>query len=287
MKGIRPTHTDGVPDDASMHHFELLDVGGGGRLERFGERVTDRPAPGADGERRHPGDWLAADLRFDRDRGWTGPAVDAGPWIVLVDALRLELRPTEAGQVGLFPEHAAMLPWLAARGAATVLNLFAYTGLTTLSLAAAGASVTHVDASKPAVSWARRNAELSGLSDRPVRWIVDDAGAFVRREARRERRFELVILDPPTYGHGAGGRAWRLETDLDALLAGCRAVLEPGGSVLLTAHTAGFDADRLAAALATGLRRPARSMETGDLLLRTVDGRRLDLGAFARSDGKA
>jgi 23S rRNA (cytosine1962-C5)-methyltransferase len=267
--------------------YELLDLGGAARLERFGDRVIDRPAPGALEARRDPAAWASADLRFDRDRGWTGPGADEGPWTVATRGLTLELRPTEAGQVGLFPEHAAMLPWLRERGPVAVLNLFAYTGLVTLSHAAVGGSVTHVDSSRPAVAWARRNAELSGLADRPVRWIVDDARTFVGREARRGRRYGGIVLDPPTYGHGTAGGAWHLEDDLAGLLFASRAILEPDGFALLTAHTPGFDPDRLARALADGLGRPVRAVEAGELALETATGARLALGAFARLTGGA
>ncbi len=263
--------------------YRLIDLGGAARLERFGPYVVDRPSPGALGERRDPSAWRAASLRFERDRGWLGPAAGADPWPIEVDGLTMELRPTDAGQVGLFPEHAAMLPWLREQGARhTVLHLFAYTGLVTLAMAAAGASVTHVDAARTAVTWARRNAELSGLADRPVRWIVDDAVAFVRREARRGHRFDGVVLDPPSYGHGAGGRTWRFEEDLPALLDALRGVLAPGAFALMTAHTPGFDGDRLGDLLASGLRRRAARPDVGDLGLDTVDGRRLALGSFAR-----
>ncbi len=136
---------------ASGHR--LLDVGGGARLERFATRLIDRPLPTALGARLDPAAWLEADLRYERDRGWSGTAEARRPWPIEIDGVTLELRTTEAGQVGLFPEHAAMLPWLrrqvAARtgvGAApAVLHLFAYTGMATLAMAAAGARVTHVD----------------------------------------------------------------------------------------------------------------------------------------------
>jgi len=279
--------------------YELIDVGGGARLERFGARVTDRPHPAALGERRDPGAWRTPDLRFDRDRGWTGDAgtVVAEPWPIEIDGLTMELRATEAGQVGLFPEHAAMLPWLreqvdarrtgAGDAPPAVLHLFAYTGLVTLALAAAGASVVHVDSSRPTVAWARLNAETSRLADRPVRWIVDDAVAFTEREVRRGRRYAGIVLDPPSYGHGPGSGAWRIEDDLSPLLAAAGGLLEPDGFILLTAHTAGFEEDRLAAEIETALRRRPGAIATGPLELSTSDGRTLGLGAFARSSGRA
>ena len=281
--------------------YQLLDVGGGARLERFGDRVTDRPYPAALGARGDPGAWTDADLRFERDRGWTGAAAARKPWPLTIEGVTLELRPTDTGQVGLFPEHAAMLPWLAhevawrtgethpavPRPRPAVLHLFAYTGLATLATVAAGARVTHVDSSRPAVGWARGNATRSGLAEAPVRWIVDDAVAFTGREIRRGRHYAGVILDPPSYGHGPGSSAWHLERDLPALLDACAEVLEPDGFMLLTAHTDGFDGDRLAHDLAAATRRPAASMDAGDLTLATPDGRVLRLGAFARSTGRA
>jgi len=265
----------------------LLDLGGGARLERFGERVVDRPHPAALGARLDPVAWRSADLRYDRDGGWTGSAAALGAWDIRVGDVTLELRPTEAGQLGLFPEHAAMLPWLARQPPGAVLHLFAYTGLVTLALAAAGSAVTHLDAARPSVAWARRNAQLSGLADRPTRWIVDDARAFVAREVRRGRRYDGIVLDPPSYGHGTDGRSWRLVDDLDALLRGCRALLAPDGFVLLTAHTPGFEAGRLADVLASGLGIPGARVEAGDLELLTPDGRRLESGAFARTPSGA
>ena len=168
-----------------------------------------------------------------------------------------------------------------------MLHLFAYTGLATLAMAAAGAEVTHVDASRPTVAWARRNAELSGLADRPIRWIVDDAVGFTQREARRGRRYAGIVLDPPTYGHGPGARPWRLEEDLAPLLAACARVIEPDGFVLLTAHTPGFDADRLAELLRAHLGGSRGAADRGALAVSTRDGRRLELGAFARRAGGA
>ena len=278
-----------------MDEYELIDVGGGARLERFGSRVVDRPHPGAYGERGDPAAWSTATLFHVPGEGWQGSQA-AEPWTMGIRDLTVELRPTDTGQVGLFPEQAVSWAWLEQRvrdrtgrdEPPAVLNLFAYTGVSTLVAAAAGASVAHVDGSKPAVAWARRNAELSGLSDQPIRWLVDDAQGFVARELRRGRAYDGVILDPPTYGHGSRGRAWRLEDDLDVLLATCaRLVRDRDGFVLLSAHTPGHGPDALAAALGGALRVPRARIDAGDLVVEASSGRRLELGAFARWPGGA
>ena len=272
--------------------FDLIDAGDGARLERFDDHIVDRPQPGALAPRRSPERWAEADLRFDRDRGWSGPGLEAARagWPVRIGGLTMHLRPTDAGQVGLFPEHAQHLGWLAdevtprlATGApVAVLNLFAYTGLATLAMASWGAAVTHVDAARPSVAWARENAAANGLADRPVRWIVDDARAFVRREARRGRRYEGIVLDPPSYGHGGGGPAWRLDDDLPDLLAVCAGLLADDGFVLLSAHTEGFGAARLGSALRSALTvRPGVTTGMGEMELAAQSGARLALGAYA------
>ena len=274
--------------------YELIDAGDGRRLERFGELVVDRPAPTADMPPRDPAAWAGSDLRFDRYVGWTALAEgDPQPWIVDDADLRFELRPTDTGQVGLFPEQAPNRAWVrdavARLGESPqILNLFAFTGAMTLSAAAVGASVTHVDGSRPTVAWARRNAALSGLADRPIRWIVDDVERFVAREQRRERRYDAVILDPPSYGHGGrGGRGgssnWRLEERLEGLLARCASLT--GGDpalVVLSAHTPGFGPDRLAGELASAFGRSERDVDAGELGIRARSGAHLRLGAYAR-----
>ncbi len=279
-----------MPNDtgrAGFDGYELLDAGVRRRLERFGALTIDRPAAGADGYRLAPDAWSEADLRFDAGVGWSGPASPAQPWSVDIHGLTLELRPTDSGGLGLYPEHAASLAWLAAQVAArasdgaapAVLNLFAHTGLATLALARAGASVAHVDGARSAVSWARRNAELSGLADRPVRWLVDNAAAFVAREARRRRRYDGIVLDPPAFGRAAG-REWRLEEDLPALLTACRAVTAPGAFVLLTAHSESVDGSVLAALLRAGF--GSGAAEVVPLELTASSGARLTLGWSVR-----
>lgn len=274
--------------------YALLDAGDGRRLERFGKRVVDRPSPVAEGPRDPAAGWAKADLRFERDTGWRGLAgtTDAlAPWTTTFDDLVLELRAAAGGQVGCFPEHRPGWRWLADRvrerlaagvPAPRVLNLFAYTGAASLAAAGAGATVAHVDGARGAVAWARRNAVLSGLAEQPIRWLVDDATAFVGRELRRGTRYDGIVLDPPSYGH-AGRRAWRLATDLPDLLAGCAGLLDrPAPFILLTAHTPGFEPARLAELLAASVAVPAARVEAAELELRASSGAQLPLGASAR-----
>jgi 23S rRNA (cytosine1962-C5)-methyltransferase len=266
--------------------FELLDAGDGRRLERFGQHIADRPAPAAIDRPRAPDRWHEADLRFERDRGWMGDGLSIARmgWTVEIEGLDLELRPTDAGQIGLFPEHGAVLPWLLdrvqRRDQPNVLNLFASTGLVTLALASAGAAVAHVDAARSTVSWARNNAARNGLDEASIRWLVDDAPAFVAREVRRGRRYDGVVLDPPTYGHGSSGRAWRLERDLPPLLDDVDRLLAPDGFLLLTAHTGSLDPFALGGFIGA-------AVEVGELAIDAVSGARLHLGAFARLDRAA
>jgi 23S rRNA (cytosine1962-C5)-methyltransferase len=279
--------------------YDLIDAGDGARLERFGALLVDRPAPGALAARRSPERWSAADLRFDRRGGWSGPMLaEAGPgWTISLAELELELRPTAAGQLGVYPEHALHLPWLTEQatarahggGAVDVLHLFGATGVATMALARAGATVTHVDAAKPTVAWARRNADRNGLADRPIRWIVDDATGFAERERRRGRRYHGIVLDPPTYGHGARGAAtWSLARDLSELLSVCATLLDDDGFMLLTAHTEGIGLSELYDALddAVARGRPGE-LDATDVELEAASGAVLALGAAATWDGLA
>ena len=294
---------DAVPAAPGPGGYALLDFGDGRKLERFGPLILDRPAPAADGvPRADPGAWAGATARYERGPAgtgsWTGPGLPAEPWTVALDSLVVELRLASSGGVGLFPEQLGRVRWLedavvgrrgprngvgeppGGEGAPAVLNLFAHTGLLTLVAARAGARVAHVDSSRPAVAWARRNAGRSGLDRAPIRWLVDDALAFARREARRGRRYDAVILDPPTYGHGPGGGSWRLETGIGDLLA-VLAELTAGRPdfLLLTAHAAGLGRDELVAPVAAAFGVEAtRTAEVEALTLVAVDGRRLPAG---------
>lgn len=298
MGGMAQEDIDDRPTE-----YELIDAGEGRRLERFGALTVDRPAPGADHPARAPERWGDADISWDSDGGWLRTGGEAGsadgiePWPVAIEGLTLELRPTSSGGVGLYPEHHANLPWLEARIAErlatrsdadsppAVLNLFAHTGLATLAAARAGASVTHVDAARGVVAWARRNAELSGLADRPIRWLVDDAAVFVAREGRRGRRYDGVVLDPPSFGH-ARGRRWRLEDNLPGLLEACVGVVTDDPFVLLTAHSTGLEGAALDAMLRVAFPSPRARIERRPLGLQSDAGARLDLGWTAAMDSR-
>jgi 23S rRNA (cytosine1962-C5)-methyltransferase len=273
--------------------YELLDFGDGRRLERMGGMVVDRPCPAAaDGARTMPECWDGADLRYEQSAGgqglWTGQAKLSEPWRVRHGTLRFELQPTPLGQVGLFPEQADSWTWLDAQirragRPLRVLNLFAYTGGSTLAAAMAGAEVAHVDSAKPVVAWARRNAAQSDLATAAIRWIVEDAAKFVAREVRRGRRYDALILDPPSYGHGPRGETWKIDRHLDDLLSRCGNVLaERPAFVLLTCHTPSIGAGRLRHALAQCLPVASRqAVRVRTLFLQTATGRRLSSGLAA------
>jgi len=277
--------------------YELLDCGDGRRLERFGAYRLDRPAPAAiEPPRLDTRAWASADGRYERagDGGrWRWRDVPPAPWPAAVNGLTFELRPANGGQVGLFPEQLPIWVWIGDQvrtaiadvirpsdASPEVLNLFAFTGGATLAAARAGGRVTHVDAARDAVGSARRNAEFSGLADRPIRWLVDDAETFVRREIRRGRSYDGVILDPPSYGHGPHGRSWRLAERLDELLTSvARLVSERNGFIILTAHASEIGPHDLRAAV---LRAVDRRCESGRLEILASSGARLPLGAYAR-----
>jgi 23S rRNA (cytosine1962-C5)-methyltransferase len=274
----------------------LLDCGDGRRLDRFGTLILDRPAPSAAHPTlADPGAWATADARYERagpgPGAWTGAAVGTEPWLVRVEGLTFELRLTETGQVGLFLEQVPMWRWLRRRVAEAgrpiaILDLFAHTGGSTLAAASAGASVVHVDGSRGAVGWARHNAAISGLTDAPIRWIVEDAETFVRRELARGHRYDAVVLDPPSYGHGPNREQWRLGDRLPDLLRSCAALTGARRAFLLvTTHTPGFGPDGLGRELAGAFRPDELSLgrlESGPLDLVASSGARLPLGAFAR-----
>ena len=288
--------------------YQLLDFGGGRKLERFGGILTDRPSSPASGTVPHvPHRWGEADLYFRTEskgkahaslgiRGNWLPRTPQGTAFLESGGtvshsepdFTLELKGSPFGHLGIFPEqslnwdrlyrlcqHAQQLLSRPIR----VLNLFAYTGGSTLACAAAGAEVTHVDAARNIVAQGRRNAELSGLQDVPIHWIADDAVKYVKREEKRKKEYEGIILDPPAYGHGARGEVWRLARDLPRLLSTLSTILSPEYHfILLTCHSPGFDAPRLKTLLSGEL---SGKIESGAMSITAATGVKLPAGHFA------
>ena len=233
--------------------YELMDSGDGRKLERFGRVSIVRPCAQALWAQSLPqAVWGAAAASFDRDEGnhWHGREALPPSWIVSAGGIRFKLAATDFGHLGVFPEQRAQWEWIretvraaSARRAPeslSVLNLFAYSGGATLAAAQGGAEVCHLDASRGMVQWARENAALNGLGLAPVRWIVDDAHKFLAREVRRRRRYDAVILDPPTFGRGASGETYKFERDVRETLSYVREVLSDDPVfVLFSSHSPG------------------------------------------------
>jgi 23S rRNA (cytosine1962-C5)-methyltransferase len=231
--------------------YELIDSGDGRKLERFGPYLFERPcAQAAWRPRLTQHVWESAHATFTREgqMRWIENAPMDSDWVVAMGGVRLKLSRTDFGHLGVFPEQSELWRWCAARLGAwraaevpRVLNLFAYSGAATIAAALAGAEVCHVDSSKGMVGWARENAELNGLAGSPIRWIVDDAVKFLRREIRRERRYDAIILDPPTFGRGARGEVYKIDRALQETLELCARLLsDTPAFALLTSHTPGY-----------------------------------------------
>ena len=206
--------------------YELIDCSGGEKLERWGDVTLVRPDPQVLWETPRGPRWKSCNAHYHRSQSgggrWEYKSMRRESWNISWRQLTFKISPTGFKHTGLFPEQAVNWDYamgkLAGRPGANILNLFAYTGGATLACAAAGAKVCHVDASKGMVSWARENAALSSLADKPVRWIVDDCKKFVERELRRGNRYDGIIMDPPSYGRGPGGEIWKLEEQIYPLL---------------------------------------------------------------------
>lgn len=236
--------TDGFGD------YALLDSGNGRKLERFGSVVVDRPEPQALWKPRRPKRaWADAHAVFsaskdDDEKGkWRVDRPIPDAWAVEGLGVTMQCRLQGLWHLGLFPEQVAHWTYMLKRirsiqgRPARVLNLFGYTGAASLIAAAAGAQVTHVDASKKAVQWARDNQAVSGLQDAPIRWIVDDAAKFVARDVRRGKTYDVVLVDPPKFGRGPSGETWDLFLSLPGLLSDvAKLVSKDSGTVVLTVY---------------------------------------------------
>ena len=230
--------------------YRVLDTGGGMKLESWAGITLARPDPQVIWEKQRPELWKKAAASYARSHTggghWDFFRELPERWTVSYGDLSFYVRPTGFKHTGLFPEQSANWDFMAekirrAGREPRVLNLFAYTGGATLACAAAGASVTHVDAAKSMVAWAKENAALSGLSDRPIRYIVDDCMKFVQREQRRGKTYDAILMDPPSYGRGPGGEVWKLEEQIYPLVEQCAALLSDKPLFfIINAYTAGL-----------------------------------------------
>ncbi len=242
------------------HEYHLLDCGDKKKLERFGPYTLIRPAPQALWRVKNRSLWDTADAHFDREGANCWKKKDLPEfWDFNFFSFKFRLKPTDFGHLGLFPEHATHWEWMKSKlkMPSKILNLFAYSGSTTLALAKAGHSVCHVDSAKGMVKWAKENAGLNSLESAPIRFIVDDALKFLKREIRRQVTYDAIILDPPSFGRGSQGQVFKIEEVIVELLELCRSVLSKDPCfILLTTHTPGMSPCILKELL-------ARVMETG------------------------
>jgi 23S rRNA (cytosine1962-C5)-methyltransferase len=252
----------------------LIDCGNGQKLERYGSIEVVRPEPQAM--------WAPAREDWDPDATFVPGSDEEGggrwvehravpkAWELSRDEVRFQASLTPFRHLGFFPDMAPQWDWMRERAAdAQLLNLFGYTGVGTLLLSDAGAGLVHVDASKKSVEQGKVNARLSGLSDRPIRWLVDDAGKFAAREVRRERRYDGILLDPPKFGRGPTGEVWRLEEDLAPLLADCRRLLDENSRFLvLTVYAVRMSALAIGELVKQLLGDLGGTVETGEMAVR-------------------
>ncbi len=274
--------------------YELLDSGNGMRFERFGPYTLVRPDPNALWQPQLSGrEWEQADATFDVSRegdNWVQRRTVKEPWPMRYGEFTFEARLTPFKHTGLFPEQAVNWEWCAEQirrraGEVSVLNLFAYTGLATLSAAAAGAQVTHVDASRPAMNWARTNQRLSDMEALPIRWLIDDVVKFVKREVRRGSRYDGIILDPPAFGRGPKGEIWRFSEGFPALMQEIAPLLsERPLFLLVNAYAITESALVIRNILEQTVAGHPGTVEAGELALRErgPQGRLLPTSLFAR-----
>jgi 23S rRNA (cytosine1962-C5)-methyltransferase len=273
--------------------YEYLDSGDGCRLERFGPHIFSRPSPVALWRPEHPDLWKRVAGVYHRSNTggghWSFNTPLPPQWPLRWDDLVFTIKPTGFGHMGLFPEHTCHWDWVTRQiqGGARpcrILHLFAYTGAMTLLAAKAGAEVCHVDAVPDINDWARRNAEASNLKTAPIRWITDDVLKFVAREGRRERKYDALVFDPPSYGKGPGGEKWILEEHLIKLLDLLLPLMsEQPRFVLFTCHTLGFSPPLMKNLLTPWISRFGGRIEAGTMVMKHPRNRCvLPTGFFAR-----
>jgi 23S rRNA (cytosine1962-C5)-methyltransferase len=281
----------------SKIHYEFLDSGNGRKLERFGQFVLSRPCSQAVWQKQLPEEiWKKADAIFTREEEnrWIKRAELPQQWFCDVEGIQFKIQPTDFGHLGIFPEQHTYWRWMRDLLQKTikektlphrpkVLNLFAYSGGSTMASAHAGAEVCHLDASKGMVAWARENAAKNNLTDAPIRWIVDDVLKFLQREIKRQNRYDAIILDPPTFGRGAQGELFKIEEHIIQLLDMCMQVLSPTPLfILFSCHTPGFSPQVLDNLLSPLTKHLKGHLDNGEMLLQAKNSPPLPSGAFAR-----
>jgi 23S rRNA (cytosine1962-C5)-methyltransferase len=267
--------------------YELLDSGEGFKLERFGSVVVSRPDPQVLWEKGKGELWQTAQARFTKE--WNGRKNIPEDWKTEIEGITFNLHLASFKHVGIFPEQAPNWNWIQekvrnARRPTTVLNLFGYTGGATLAAARAGADVVHVDGSKVSIGIAKQNMESSGLSDSKIRFILDDALAFAKREIRRGNTYDGIVMDPPASGHGPKGEPWRIEKNLPELVAICEKLLSPNPLFLImNGYAAGYSPIGYKNTLENIEKVHGGTLESGELTLEESGTRRLlPAGIFAR-----
>ncbi len=288
--------------------YRLLDSGDGEKLERFGEKILLRPDPQALWKKRLDEKyWKKADATFLRSEAqaeWKYKSEKLEKWPISFSGLKFFIKPTAFKHTGIFPEQSVNWDWTrklieenSDNKDINVLNLFGYTGGASLACAQVGAKVVHVDSSKAAINWAKENAEISGLSDKPIRWILEDVRLFVEREIKRGNKYDAIIMDPPAFGHGANDEIWKIEDDLIPLVDKCLLILKDKPLFfIINGYSAGYSAIAYKNILNVLVEKFGGSIEIGELAIQedgiedntkesiqeTEHSRLLPCGIFAR-----
>lgn len=267
--------------------FELLDTGAGYRLERWGKFVLQRPDPQviwpcslSDKE------WEKANAKYDKN--WVMKSKIPKSWIINWQGVKLVAKLSPFKHTGIFAEQAANWEWMKeqlqeTRDKMKVLNLFAYTGAATMALTKLGHFVTHVDASKPTIGWAKENQKANGFAENSIRWILDDAAKFVKRELNRGNQYDAIIMDPPAFGHSPSGATWKFNQNLPELLRDSVKLLSPKAKFLIiNGYATNSSALALNNLLEDAIKNKKGNIEFGELCLQQKNQRMISTGIFAR-----
>lgn len=275
--------------------YELIDSGEGKKLERYGSYLLSRPDPEALWKRSlSDKEWSKVDLEFIRNGTKNKWIIKNGvpkSWDISYGGFNFSIKPTSFKHIGIFPEQISNWKWMEeiikknSKGREiNVLNLFAYTGGATMACAKVGANVAHIDGSKAAVEWARLNAELSGLKESSIRWLIEDVILFIKREIKRGRKYDAIIMDPPSFGHGPKDELWKIEEDFLVLIDLCKQVLgEDPLFILINGYTAGYSSIVYENNIMEMMKDYKGIIESGELVVEETNSKRLlPCGIFAR-----